>query len=65
MKQLDLRHYLESLGCQFVRGGASHTVYINPLARKVTTIPRHREVTNIEYEVQPRAIYHNTILKQE
>jgi mRNA interferase HicA len=47
MKRLDLLRYLESLGCQFVREGASHTVYINPVARKVTTIPRHREINEL------------------
>ena len=47
MKRLDLLRYFESLGCQFVREGASHTVYINPVARKVTTIPRHREINEL------------------
>ncbi len=44
MKRIDLLHHFETHGCRFVREGGSHTVYINPVARKVTAIPRHREV---------------------
>ncbi|WP_133716396.1 type II toxin-antitoxin system HicA family toxin [Methylocaldum gracile] len=44
MKRLDLLRHLEAHGCRFVREGGSHTVYINPVARKVSAIPRHREI---------------------
>ncbi len=44
MKRLDLLRYLETQGCRFVREGGNHTVYINPAARKVSVIPRHREI---------------------
>ena len=44
MKRLALLRHLETHGCQFVREGGNHTVYINPVARKVSAIPRHREI---------------------
>ena len=27
-----------------LREGANHSVYVNPLAEKLSTVPRHREV---------------------
>ena len=47
MKRLDLLRHLEAHGCQFTREGANHTVYINPMARKVTAIPLHREINEL------------------
>lgn len=47
MKRLDLLRHLEAHGCKLLREGGSHTVYINPAARKASTIPRHREINEI------------------
>ena len=44
MKRRDLIWHLEAHGCRFLREGGNHTVYLNPEKRKVTTVPRHREV---------------------
>ena len=44
MKRRDLIRHLEHHGCEFLREGGSHTVYVNRHARKTSTIPRHREV---------------------
>jgi len=38
-----IRH-IESQGCVFMREGGRHTVYVNPTTRKVSTVPRHREI---------------------
>jgi predicted RNA binding protein YcfA (HicA-like mRNA interferase family) len=46
MKRRDLIRHLEGHGCVFVREGGSHTVYVNPLRGKVSTIPRHREIND-------------------
>lgn len=46
MKRLDLIRYLEQLGCQLLREGGSHSVYVNRTAGKATTIPRHREIND-------------------
>ena len=44
MKRKDVIRYLEENGCDFLREGASHTVYVNRREKKVTTVPRHREI---------------------
>ena len=44
MKRRDLIRHLEKYGCEFLREGANHTVYVNRIEKKVTTIPRHREI---------------------
>ena len=44
MKRRDLVHHLEEHGCELLREGGNHSVYINRSARKVSTVPRHREV---------------------
>ena len=44
MKRIDLIRHLESQGCRLLREGANHSVYLNPVARRTSTVPRHREV---------------------
>jgi len=44
MNRTDLIRHLERQGCEFLREGGSHTVYVNRKAKKVSTIPRHREI---------------------
>ncbi|MBI5186279.1 MAG: type II toxin-antitoxin system HicA family toxin [Nitrospinae bacterium] len=44
MKRKYLIRHLEKCGCEFLREGANHTVYVNRSKKKVSTIPRHREV---------------------
>ena len=44
MKLVDLIRHIEACGCAFLREGGRHTVYVNPTARKVSTVPRHREI---------------------
>ena len=46
MKRLDLIRYLERLGCELLREGGSHSVYVNRAAGKATTVPRHREIND-------------------
>ena len=46
MKRVDLIRHIEALGCVFMREGGRHTVYLNPTARKVSTVPRHREIND-------------------
>lgn len=46
MKRLDLIRYLESLGCQLLREGGSHSVYVNRSTGKATVVPRHREIND-------------------
>ena len=44
MKRQELIRHLEAHGCKRLREGGNHTIYINPMARKVSTVPRHREI---------------------
>ena len=44
MKRRVLIRHLEQHGCEFLREGGSHTVYVNRKEKKATTIPRHREI---------------------
>ena len=44
MKRRDLIRHLESHGCELLREGAKHSVYVNRRTRKPSTVPRHREV---------------------
>ena len=46
MKRVDLIRHIEASGCVFLREGGRHTVYVNPTARKVSTVPRHREIND-------------------
>ena len=46
MKRADLIRHLESLGCELLREGSRHTVYVNRTARKSSTVPRHREIND-------------------
>jgi predicted RNA binding protein YcfA (HicA-like mRNA interferase family) len=44
LKRVDLVRHLEARGCHLLREGANHSVYVNPAARKTSTVPRHREI---------------------
>jgi predicted RNA binding protein YcfA (HicA-like mRNA interferase family) len=44
MKRRDLIRHLEKNGCEFLREGGNHTVYVNRRVKKCSTVPRHREV---------------------
>ncbi|MBI4810961.1 MAG: type II toxin-antitoxin system HicA family toxin [Ignavibacteriales bacterium] len=47
MKRIDVIRYLEQQGCKFLREGRRHTVYYNPMNRKTSTVPRHREIIDV------------------
>ena len=44
MKLADLERYLRRQGCVMLREGGAHTIWFNPLRRKIASVPRHREV---------------------
>lgn len=44
MKRLDLIRHLEKHGCEFQREGGNHTIYVNRLKKKTSSVPRHREI---------------------
>ncbi len=46
MKWQVFKRHLERNGCSLLREGGKHSVYWNPLNRKVSTVPRHREMAS-------------------
>ena len=44
MKRSDLERHLRSHGCAFWREGGGHEVWWNPANRRMTAVPRHREI---------------------
>ena len=46
MKRRDLIKYLVKNGCVFVREGANHSVFFNPLLNRISTVPRHSEIND-------------------
>jgi predicted RNA binding protein YcfA (HicA-like mRNA interferase family) len=47
MKRLDLLRHLETYGCEFLREGGRHTIYVNRATQRSSSIPRHREINNL------------------
>jgi mRNA interferase HicA len=46
VKRTDLIRHLRSHGCELLREGGSHSVYVNRSVGKATTLPRHREIND-------------------
>ena len=46
MKRKDLIRHLEKNGCELLREGGRHTIYVNRATQKSSAIPRHREINN-------------------
>ena len=60
MKRVDLLRYLAEHGCELLREGGRHSVYVNRRTGKSSTVPRHREINEIlvrkvckDLEVEP------------
>ncbi|RIK38735.1 MAG: addiction module toxin, HicA family [Chloroflexi bacterium] len=46
MKRRDLIRHLVRYGCELLREGDNHSVYVNRPAAKTSTVPRHREIND-------------------
>jgi predicted RNA binding protein YcfA (HicA-like mRNA interferase family) len=44
VKRRDLVRHLEAHGCELMREGGRHSVFVNRQSRKVSTVPRQREI---------------------
>jgi mRNA interferase HicA len=44
VKRQELIRHLRRNGCELLREGGSHSVYVNRAALRTSTVPRHREV---------------------
>ena len=47
MKRQELIRHLRRHGCELLREGGSHSVYVNRAVLKTSTVPRHREVNEL------------------
>ncbi len=46
MKRKKFLKYLLSLGIVLHREGGNHSVFINPIAKRISTVPRHNEIND-------------------
>lgn len=46
MKRKDLIRHLTNHGCEFLREGGNHSLYVNPANGQVSAVPRHREIND-------------------
>ncbi|OGG37583.1 addiction module toxin, HicA family [Candidatus Jorgensenbacteria bacterium GWA1_54_12] len=46
MKRLALLKYLHGRGCLLIREGKKHSLVLNPDLRRISTVPRHREIND-------------------
>jgi mRNA interferase HicA len=44
VKRADLVHHLLACGCELLREGGNHSIFVNRRARKSSSVPRHREI---------------------
>ncbi|MDA1313789.1 MAG: type II toxin-antitoxin system HicA family toxin [Acidobacteria bacterium] len=44
MKRRNVVRYLSEQGCEPLREGGNHSVYVNRSRKKVSAVPRHREI---------------------
>lgn len=47
MKRRDLVRHLESHGCEMLREGSRHTLYVNRAEQKTAAVPRHQEIKTL------------------
>jgi len=47
MKRAKLLKEINKLGAVFVRHGASHDIYENPLTNRSTQVPRHPDINEL------------------
>jgi predicted RNA binding protein YcfA (HicA-like mRNA interferase family) len=46
VKRIELIRHLEAQGCEMLREGGNHTIYVNRQQRKSSSVPRHREIND-------------------
>jgi predicted RNA binding protein YcfA (HicA-like mRNA interferase family) len=44
MRRRDLLRHLAAHGCEFLREGSNHIIYVNRRRGTTSAIPRHREI---------------------
>jgi len=46
MKRVNLIRHLIKEGCVFIREGGKHSIFFNPIVKRISTVPRHKEIDN-------------------
>lgn len=46
MKRRELVRHLRQHGCQLLREGANHSVFVNTSTLRTSTVPRHSEIND-------------------
>lgn len=46
MKRRELVRHLESHGCELLREGGRHSLYVNRQTRRAAAVPRHTDVND-------------------
>ena len=46
MKRRDLIRHLARHGCELLREGGSHSIYVNRPKQKSSSVPRHNEIND-------------------
>jgi mRNA interferase HicA len=46
VKRRDLIRHLEQQGCELLREGGNHSIYVNRKAARTSSLPRHNEINN-------------------
>jgi predicted RNA binding protein YcfA (HicA-like mRNA interferase family) len=46
VKRRALVRHLEESGCELLREGANHSIFVNRQTGKTSTVPRHFEINN-------------------
>lgn len=47
MKRRDVVRHLERCGCESLREGGNHSIFVNRAEGKVSTVPRHNEINDL------------------
>lgn len=46
MKSVNLYKYLLKQNCHLIKEGGNHTIYQNLVNKKISSVPRHKEIKN-------------------
>lgn len=46
MKRTDLIRHLKEHGCELLREGGNHSIFVNRITRRSSSVPRHREIND-------------------
>lgn len=47
MKRKNLERHLKREGCLFLREGGRHSIFYNPVLKRTSAVPRHKEIFDL------------------